>query len=251
MIDIQNVSKNYGSREIIAAATLTVTPGAMTAFIGPNGAGKSTLLSMVSRLTSQDRGEIYVDRTEVKAWRSQELAKKLAILKQSNGISLNVTVRELVSFGRFPYTKGRLQDDDNQIVLQALEVMGLTELAEDSIQTLSGGQLQRAYIAMVVAQDTDYILLDEPLNNLDMNYAVQMMQTLQHLVKTQQKTVVIVLHDINFAAGYADEILAMKDGKVFAKGKTADIITKKTLDQLYQMDVAIHEINGKRVCLYF
>ncbi|MBL1226770.1 ABC transporter ATP-binding protein [Enterococcus sp. BWR-S5] len=251
MIEIKNVSKKYGEKLVVSEVQLPVAEQKLTAFIGPNGAGKSTLLSMMSRLIPKDTGEIYLDHNEVKTWKQNELSKKLSILKQANNISLKLTVRELVSFGRFPYSKGRLNKEDQEKVEEAMAHLGLTELADTLIDTLSGGQLQRAYIAMVIAQDTNYILLDEPLNNLDMNYAVQMMQILRRLVDEFGKTVVIVLHDINFAASYADEIVAMKDGKLFAHGSTDEIIQSKTLNRLYDMNIRICEIEGKRFCMYF
>ncbi|WP_314065639.1 ATP-binding cassette domain-containing protein [uncultured Vagococcus sp.] len=251
MMDIENVSKQYGKKAVVVDVDLPITEGKLTAFIGPNGAGKSTLLSMMSRLIDKDAGEIYLDGDEVKSWKQNELAKKLSILKQANSVSLKITVRELVAFGRFPYSKGRLGVDDQAKIDEALSYLGLVELQDEPIDTLSGGQLQRAYIAMVFAQDTDYILLDEPLNNLDMNYAVQMMKTLKRLVEEHGKTVVIVLHDINFASSYADEIVAMKDGKIFCRGVTDDVIQKDVLDSLYEMNIRVCELEGKRFCLYF
>lgn len=251
MIEIKNVSKRYGEKTVVSEVQLPITEQKLTAFIGPNGAGKSTLLSMMSRLVSKDAGEIYLDHNEVKTWKQNELSKKLSILKQTNGINLKITVRELVNFGRFPYSKGRLKPDDHTKVEEALKNLGLLELQEAYIDTLSGGQLQRVYIAMVLAQDTDYILLDEPLNNLDMNYAVQMMQTLRRLVDEFGKTVVIVLHDINFAASYADEIVAMKEGRLFMHGPTEKIIQTDVLNQLYEMNIRICEVEGKRFCMYF
>lgn len=251
MMDIENVSKQYGKKAVVVDVDLPITEGKLTAFIGPNGAGKSTLLSMMSRLIDKDTGEIYLDGDEVKSWKQNELAKKLSILKQANSVSLKITVRELVAFGRFPYSKGRLGADDQAKIDEALSYLGLVELQDEPIDTLSGGQLQRAYIAMVFAQDTDYILLDEPLNNLDMNYAVQMMKTLKRLVEEHGKTVVIVLHDINFASSYADEIVAMKDGKIFRRGVTDDVIQKDVLDSLYEMNIRVCELEGKRFCLYF
>ncbi len=138
------------------------------------GAGKVMVLLMISRLIPKDTGEIYLDHNESKeAWKSNELAKKSSILRQSNEINVQITVKELVEFGRFPYTKGKLTTKDQKIVQESLEHLGLEEIADQSIDTLSGGQLQRAYIAMVLAQDTDYILLDEPLSNLDTKLAVQ------------------------------------------------------------------------------
>lgn len=251
MIDLKAVSKNYGTKKVISEVCLPVSEKKLTAFIGPNGAGKSTLLSMISRLTSSDTGQIYLDHNEVKAWRSNELSKKLSILKQSNGVNLRITVRELVSFGRFPYSKGRLTTEDQQRIDYALEKLGLVEMAEEMIDTLSGGQLQRAYIAMILAQDTEYILLDEPLNNLDMNHSVQLMKTLRRLVEEEHKTILLVIHDINFAATYADEIVAMKNGEIFAHGTMEEMIQPHILNALYEMEIKICELDGKRFCMYF
>lgn len=250
-MDIQKVSKMYGKKAVITDVDFPLKEGKLTAFIGPNGAGKSTLLAMMSRLLDKDAGEIYLSGTEVSSWKQNDLAKKLGILKQAQGVPLKLSVRELVAFGRFPYSKGRLTARDQEIIEESLAHLGLTAMAEDQIDALSGGQLQRAYIAMVLAQDTDYILLDEPLNNLDMNYAVQMMRILRELVDNHGKTVVIVLHDINFAASYADEIVAMKQGRVFKQGPTAEVIHKEVLDNLYDMNIRVCEIEGKRFCLYF
>ena len=250
-MDINQVTKKYGNKTVVSDVDYQVKKGKLTAFIGPNGAGKSTLLSMMSRLIEKDQGGIYLGGTEVKTWNQQELAKKLSILKQANGIQLKLTVRELVDFGRFPHSKGRLTELDQEKITKALTFLGLLDLAESTIDTLSGGQLQRAYIAMVLAQDTDYIFLDEPLNNLDMNHAVQLMKTIRQLVDEKGKTVIIVLHDINFAASYADEIVAMKDGKIFKTGTTDEIIEKEVLDELYDMSIRVCELEGKRFCLYF
>lgn len=166
-------------------------------------------------------------------------------------MNVRFTVRELVSFGRFPYTKGRLKPDCHRIIDESLDYLGLIDLQDRYIDTLSGGQLQRALIAMVLCQDTDYILLDEPLNNLDMNFGVQMMQTLRRLVDELGKTVITIVHDINYAAAYADNMVAMKGGKLFASGTVDEIITKEVLDELYEMDVQILENNQTKYCLYY
>lgn len=250
-MQIDQVTKKYGTKEVIYEVDYQVTPHKLTAFIGPNGAGKSTLLSIMSRLIDKDQGGIYLEKEEIKTWNQQQLAQKLSILKQANGTQLKLTVRELVAFGRFPHSKGKLTALDKEKIEEALSYLGLLDLAEESINTLSGGQLQRAYIAMVLAQDTEYIFLDEPLNNLDMNHAVQLMKTIRRLVDEKKKTVIIVLHDINFAASYADEIVAMKEGKIFKTGTTEEVITKEVLDDLYDMSVRVCEMEGKRFCLYF
>ncbi|WP_288394311.1 ABC transporter ATP-binding protein [uncultured Vagococcus sp.] len=251
MMQIDQVTKKYGAKEVIHEVDYQVSPHKLTAFIGPNGAGKSTLLSIMSRLIDKDQGGIYLEGQEIKTWNQQGLAQKLSILKQANGTQLKLTVRELVAFGRFPHSKGKLTALDKEKIEEALSYLGLLDLAEESINTLSGGQLQRAYIAMVLAQDTEYIFLDEPLNNLDMNHAVQLMKTIRQLVDEKKKTVIIVLHDINFAASYADEIVAMKEGKIFKTGTTEEVITKEVLDDLYDMSVRVCEMEGKRFCLYF
>jgi iron complex transport system ATP-binding protein len=251
MMEVQNVTKSYGETIVVNNVSLPIEKGKMTACIGPNGAGKSTLLEMVSRLIPQDTGHIYIDGNEVKTWKKGDFAKRLSVLKQTNQMNVRLTVRELVSFGRFPYTKGRLNKHCHEVIDSSLEYLGLLDLQTRYIDTLSGGQLQRAMIAMVLCQDTDYILLDEPLNNLDMSYGVQMMKTLRRLVDELGKTVITVVHDINFAASYADNIVAMKEGQLFASGPVDEMITKPVLDNLYDMDVKIIESNGIKYCLYY
>ena len=251
LLEVKKLTKNFGGLTAVGDVSMELNEGELVGLIGPNGAGKSTLLSMISRLISIDAGQIYLDHNEIKAWRSNELSQKLSILKQSNGVNLRITVRELVGFGRFPYSKGRLTRDDLEMIDYALEKLGLVEMAEEKIDTLSGGQLQRAYIAMILAQDTEYILLDEPLNNLDMSHAVQLMKTLRRLVEEEHKTILLVIHDINFAATYADEIVAMKAGEIFAHGTMEEMIQPQILNALYDMEIKICELDGKRFCMYF
>jgi iron complex transport system ATP-binding protein len=251
MISVQSLSKFYGKKSVVADVTVDIQPGKITSFIGPNGAGKSTLLSMVSRLLDADTGEVLIDKSDVKKMKSNEFAKRVSILKQSNYMDVRLTIRELVSFGRFPYSKGRLTEEDEKIVDQSLEYMHLTDMQDRFLDELSGGQRQRAFIAMVIAQDTEYILLDEPLNNLDMKHSVQIMKILRRLVDDLGKTVVIVLHDINFASVYSDRIVAMKDGKVVKDGRTDEIIQSDALKEIYDMDIPIQQMDGCRICVYF
>lgn len=251
MIQVRALSKFYGKKSVVEDVSVTIHSGQITSFIGPNGAGKSTLLSMVSRLIEADTGEILVDNTVTKKMKANEFSKRVSILKQSNYMNVRLTVRELVSFGRFPYSKGRLNDEDEQMVDQAIQYMGLVDMQNDYMDELSGGQRQRAFIAMVIAQDTDYILLDEPLNNLDMKHSVQIMKILRKLVDELGKTVVIVLHDINFASVYSDRIVALKDGKVVGDGPTNEIIQSSVLKEIYDMDIDIQNINNCRICVYF
>ncbi|MDO4591334.1 MAG: ATP-binding cassette domain-containing protein [Comamonadaceae bacterium] len=251
MIQTQNVVKTHGSTTVLHGVSVQIPEKQLTAIIGPNGAGKSTLLSMVSRLAPITSGQATVAGLDVARTASDALAKVMAILRQDNQSTLRLTVRDLVGFGRFPHSKGRMTAEDVRHVEQALEFLQLDGLAARYLDELSGGQRQRAYIAMVLCQDTPYILLDEPLNNLDMAHAVSMMKLLRRLVSERGKTVVLVLHDINFASCYADHIIAMKDGRVADAGSPMDVVTDKVLSQLYGMDVSVHEVKGQRLCHYF
>lgn len=251
MIEVLGLSKFYGKNKVVEDVSIKIHSGKITSFIGPNGAGKSTLLSMVSRLNDADTGEVLLDQTNMKKIRSNDLSKRVSILKQSNYVNVKLTIRELVSFGRYPYSKGRLTKDDQLMIDRAIDYMELADIQNAYIDELSGGQRQRAFISMVIAQDTDYILLDEPLNNLDMKHSVQIMKILRRLVDELGKTVVIVLHDINFASVYSDRIVAMKDGKVVKDGTTDEIIQSDALKEIYDMDIPIKNLNNCRICVYF
>ncbi|QOR67854.1 ABC transporter ATP-binding protein [Cytobacillus suaedae] len=251
MVNVKSVFKKYGSKNVVEDVSVNIQKGKITSFIGPNGAGKSTLLSMISRLIPIDSGEVFIDDKDLTKSKSNDLAKKISILKQSNNVNLRLTVRELVSFGRFPYSQGRLTREDWKFVDEAIDYMELADMQDKFLDQLSGGQKQRAFIAMVIAQDTDYILLDEPLNNLDMKHSVQIMKVLRRLVDELGKTVVIVIHDINFASCYSDYIVALKDGKVVKEGKTDEIINRGVLKDIYDMDIEIQCINENKICVYF
>ena len=250
-IEIKHIHKSYGSKKVVDDVSLTIPTGKITSFIGPNGAGKSTLLGIISRLLAADSGEVYLNNQLLNEQKSTDIARQLAILKQSNHINLRITVEELVTFGRFPYSKGNLTENDRTFISNAIAYMNLDEIRHQYIENLSGGQRQRAYIAMTLAQDTDYILLDEPLNNLDMKHSVQIMQVLHKLVTELHKTVVIVIHDINFASCYSDYIIAMKQGKLVAQGSVEEMMQSAVLQNIYEMTIPIQEIDGRRIAVYF
>lgn len=251
MVKVSGVTKQYGGKKVVDNVSLEIAKGKITSFIGPNGAGKSTLMSMISRLIAKDAGEIQIEGREIGQWKSGELAKKISILKQSNHLNIRLTVRDLVNFGRFPYSQGRLTKDDEAQVDEALRYMHLESMQHKYLDELSGGQKQRAFIAMVIAQNTEYVLLDEPLNNLDMNHSVQIMKVLRRLVDELGKTVILVIHDINFASCYSDYIVALKDGKVVKEGPTDEIIEPSVLREVYDMDIPVQEISGNKICVYF
>lgn len=214
MIEVKNISKKYGSKAVVNDVSFQIKRGKITSFIGPNGAGKSTVLGMMSRLLKRDSGEVFIDGKELSQWKTNELAKVLAILKQSNHLSVRLTIRDLVAFGRFPHSQGNLTEVDQAKIDEALHYMQLEDIQDKFLEELSGGQRQRAFIGMVLAQDTDYILLDEPLNNLDMKHSVQIMKMLRRITDELGKTVIIVIHDINFASCYSDEIIALQNGEI-------------------------------------
>ncbi|MBO9629857.1 MAG: ATP-binding cassette domain-containing protein [Shinella sp.] len=250
MIRINNVSFKHRATPILHDVSLDIAKGGLVALIGPNGAGKSTLLSLVARLQALQTGTISVDGLPVDTTPGRDLAKILAILRQDTTVASRLRVRELVGFGRFPHGRGRLTDEDHAIVDAAIAQFDLTDLSDRFIETLSGGQRQRALVAMAFAQDTDYLLLDEPLNNLDMYYARALMRSLRSVADAGGKTVVIVLHDINQASAHADRIVAMKDGRIVADGTPADILTPDRLEAVFGFRMRVETIAGKPFALH-
>jgi iron complex transport system ATP-binding protein len=251
MITVRNVTKRYGGTTVLDDVSCEIPRGGITSIIGPNGAGKSTLLSLISRLQPMDAGGVSVAGLDVTATPSKELAKTMAILRQENHLTMRLTVRDLVAFGRFPHSGGRPTVEDLEQVEEAIRQLDLTSMADKFVDELSGGQRQRAYIAMVLAQDTEYLLLDEPLNNLDMKHSVEMMRLLRRLADELGKTIVLVVHDINFASCYSDTILAMKNGRLIHQGTPSDIMRAGMLYDVYDIDIRIEEIDGNRIGVYF
>ena len=251
MIEIQNLGKKYNNKPVLEDFSCALPTEKIIAFIGSNGAGKSTVLSIVSRLVAASEGLVRIDGKDLAAWDTRELAKHLSVLSQTTHMTTRLTVEELVGFGRFPHSQGRLDDNDRRIVEQALEYTELTDLRHRFLDQLSGGQRQIAHIAMAIAQDTRYILLDEPLNNLDMRRSVRVMKLLRDLVDEKGKTILIVIHDINFVSFHADYIVALKNGHLRHTGPVEDILRSDVLRDIYDMDIAIEPYNGKQLCVYY
>lgn len=251
MITLTDVSKSYGATRALGPVDLQIPRGGITALVGPNGAGKSTMLTIVGRLLGADTGRVEVAGLDVARSRSRDLAKVLSILRQENHFVTRLTVRQLVSTGRFPHSQGRLSTHDVAQVDAALEFLDLLTLGDRFLDELSGGQRQRAYVAMVLAQDTDYVLLDEPLNNLDMAHAVAMMGHLRRAADELGRTVVIVVHDVNFAAAYADRIVAMSDGTISHVGTPAEIMTPEILSEVFATPVDVLQHDGRPLAVYY
>ena len=251
MIVTRGVNKAYGGTVVVNDVSLALRAGGVPSVIGPTGAGKSTLLSMISRLLGMDAGSIQVDGLDVAATPTRQLAQRLAVLRQDNHISARLTVQDLVAFGRYPHTRGRPRPEDQAHVDRAIAYLGLDDLRCRYLDELSGGQRQRAFVAMALAQDTDYLLLDEPLNNLDIKHASRMMALLRRAADELGRTVVVVLHDINFASWYSDTIVAMKHGHVHSEGPPEEIIREELLSDLYETPIRVVEVDGRRICLFY
>ena len=236
---IENCTVKAGKRTILSLDRAEFPQCAVSAVIGPNGAGKSTILTMIGRLLGIDEGTIEVGGLNVATTKSAELARTLSILRQENHFISRLTVRQLVGFGRFPHSKGRLSAEDEAIIDRYIGFLDLEELEGRYLDQLSGGQRQRAYVAMVLAQETEYVLLDEPLNNLDIARSVEMMRMLERAAREFSRTIVIVLHDINFAARYASQICALKDGTVAFMGTPEEIMREEVLTDIFDTPVTV------------
>ncbi|MEG9531290.1 ABC transporter ATP-binding protein [Mannheimia indoligenes] len=250
MITVKNIYHKIGNTTILNNINLTIPNGGITALIGANGAGKSTLLSLIARLKDIQEGEIHLNNLNIAKTPSQKVAKQLAILTQDNVIHSRITVKDLLMFGRYPHHQGRITQQDQNIVEEALECFDLVDFSHRFLNELSGGQRQRALIAMTFCQQTNYILLDEPLNNLDMFHARELMKLLRQLTDELALTVVMVVHDINIAAAYADTIVAMKNGTIEKIGSPQQIITNENLKAVFNLDADVVEYQGKPLVIH-
>ncbi|MFC8680069.1 ABC transporter ATP-binding protein [Microbacterium ureisolvens] len=249
MILTESVVKRHGALVAVDDVSVRIRPG-VTAIIGPNGAGKSTLLAAIGRLTGTDGGRISIDSLDVATTKTRDLARRLAILRQDNHLAIRLSVSDLVAYGRFPHGGSGRSRDDREHVDRAIELLDLDAVRDRFLDELSGGQRQRAFVAMALAQDTDHLLLDEPLNNLDPRHGVSLMKLVRRLADERRMTVVVVLHDINVAAQYADDIVAMRDGRVVHHGPVSEVVTSERLAALYDTPARVAAIDGRPIVLW-
>ncbi|MEI4486652.1 ATP-binding cassette domain-containing protein [Frigidibacter sp. MR17.14] len=248
-IEVQGLSHSIGAAKILSDIDLTLPAGKVTALIGPNGAGKSTLLRLIGRLMPCSQGRITLDGLDVTATDTTELARHVAIMGQDTPVASRLTVAELVGFGRWPHHRGRPRIDDDLAIAAAITRFGLDPLAHRFLDELSGGQRQRAFLAMTFAQSTPWLLLDEPLNNLDMSHARSLMRELGRL-RDEGKSIVVVIHEVNYAAAWADHVVAMQEGRVIAQGTPAEVLTPAVLGPLYDMELEVTEVGGRPLVLH-
>ena len=237
-ISVRNLSVSYENNAIIENMDLSFPKGKISIIIGANGCGKSTILKTIARILKAKSGEIYINDLEISKQRSNKLAKAMAVLPQSPVTPKGLTVEELVAYGRFPHQNkfGSLKKEDKEIIEWALKETGILEFKERPIEALSGGQRQRAWIAMALAQKTDIVVLDEPTTYLDLAHQLDILNLLQKLNKTQKRTIVMVIHELNNAARFADHMVGIKKGRIVCEGTPEEVMTKENLKELFNID---------------
>lgn len=254
-INTEKLSIAYGDFEIVKDLDLNIPKGKITTIIGPNGCGKSTILKTIARILQPKSGAIYVNGKDIHGQSSKDIAKAMAVLPQSPHAPNGLTVEELVAYGRFPHQSGfgKLQKEDRDIIDWALEVIGMEEYKNRPIEALSGGQRQRVWIAMALAQQTEILLLDEPTTYLDLAHQLEILQLLQDLNKKQNRTIVMVIHELNNAARFADYMVGVKEGKIICDGEPEKVMTKENLKNIFNIDAEVVKDprNNKPVCITY
>ena len=237
MIEITDLNHHIGGGPILTDISLTIPKGAITAIIGPNGAGKSTLVNLIAGQLPVQSGEITLDGSPLSQLPPKELALRLALVAQHVGIASRLRVADLIAFGRWPHNRGRPTNDDTDAIEQAISQFDLNDLRNRFLDELSGGQRQRAFVAMAFAQATEWLILDEPLNNLDMYHARTLMQKLENLCRNHGKSIVMIVHEVNYAAAWADRIVGLREGKIIIDGPTSATLTEDGIHRLFDMNV--------------
>lgn len=235
------MSVGYGKKAIVDSLDLTIPEAEITSIIGPNGCGKSTILKTIARLLKPSKGSVLLDGKSIHTQSTKDVAKKIAILSQSPHTPEEMTVKDLVSYGRAPYQKGfgQLTSKDWEMIHWALVETNLLDYADRYVHSLSGGQRQRVWIAMALAQDTDILLLDEPTTYLDLAHQLDVLQVLERLNKVQKKTIVMVLHDLNHASRFSDYLISIRDGKIVKAGTPEEVMNNAVLRTVFDIDAQI------------
>ena len=251
VMEVRGVNFSYGKNQILRELDLIIKEKSITTIMGANGCGKSTLFSLMTKNLEPDSGRVFIRGRNLKNISLKDFATKVAIVQQYNDAPGDITVMQLVSFGRTPHITflGEGEKEDEEKIAWAMEVTGISEYSEREISRLSGGQKQRAWIAMALAQDTKILFLDEPTTYLDVRYQVEILELIKSLNENFGLTIIMVLHDINQALHYSDEIIGLHQGRVKVEGRPSDAINKESISLLYGIDLDVMEINGKKVVL--
>jgi iron complex transport system ATP-binding protein len=248
MIQVQNIVQDIQGRRVLDGITCHFRAGRLYGIIGPNGVGKSTLLHLLSGVEKPKHGDIILDRQSVWAYPRKQLARKLAVLQQGGLPPAGFSVREVVGMGRYPYQSwlGGESGDSEAIIDAALESMGLKQLAERKLDQLSGGERQRVALAKLMAQQPSILLLDEPTTYLDIGYQVQLLDTVRAWQRERGLTVIAVLHDLNLAALYCEELIVLHQGQIAAAGTPAEVLNAELISHVYGTAAAViaHPLTG-------
>ncbi|WP_201714196.1 ABC transporter ATP-binding protein [Rossellomorea arthrocnemi] len=255
VLQTKDLTLSYGERTIIDELNIDIPQGEISVFIGGNGCGKSTLLRSIARLLKPKQGSVLLDGEAISRLSTKEVARKMAILPQSPTAPEGLTVLQLVKQGRYPHQTWLKQwsKEDEEIVQDALKATKMEELQHRKVDELSGGQRQRAWIALTLAQDTDIILLDEPTTYLDMTHQIEILDLLFELNEKEQRTIVMVLHDLNLACRYAHNIVAIRDKQIYAQGKPEEVISCELVKNVFDMDCQVSRdpLFGTPLCIPF
>lgn len=240
-IEVKGLKVGYDDTIIIPNMNLSLPKGKLSIIIGSNGCGKSTLLKSIGRILKPYSGEIKLDGASIKKMAPKEIAKKMAILPQNPVVPQKISVKELVTFGRYPYQKAfsSLSKEDHEIIEWAMKETDTFDLRDRDVNQLSGGQRQRVWIAMTLAQKTDIMILDEPTTYLDMAHQLEVLTLLRKINQKNQTTIVIVMHELNLAAKFADHLIGLHKGQLIFEGRPVDVITKDNLKKIYKIDAKI------------
>lgn len=250
-MEIKHLFFSYGKNMVIKDLSLKIEKNKITTFLGANGCGKSTLFKLITRVEKPKMGMISLDGKNIKDFDRKDFAKKVAIVRQKNQIAGDIKVEELVSYGRNPYIgfMKKPNKGDREKIEKALEVCGLKEIRKEKVNALSGGQVQRVWIAMAIAQDSEILLLDEPTTYLDIKYQIEILNLVRDLNKNLGKTIVMVLHDINESIEYSDTIVGMMDGKIEFCGKTEEVLSADKISKIYDTKLKILNLEDKKYVL--
>ncbi|MDR5873434.1 ABC transporter ATP-binding protein [Vreelandella gomseomensis] len=249
----EHLCAGYESRRVLNDVSLAVAEGQLTVLLGPNGSGKSTLLKTLARTLTPSAGHVYLDGKDIHHRNTREVATQLGILPQGPIAPESLSVKQLVSMGRFPHQRlwRRNAGEDAEAVREAMAFTDVTDFADQSVDTLSGGQRQRCWIAMVLAQQTDLMLLDEPTTFLDLKVQVDLLELLSRLAHERGRTLLLVLHDLNLAAAYADQLVMMRDGHIVTSGTPNEVFTAHNLKRVFELDanVILDPENSRPLCI--
>ena len=250
-MEVRNLSFSYGNNKILKDISLMIKEGKITTIMGANGCGKSTLFSLMTKNLTPNQGKVFLHGKNIRNLKLSEFARKVSIVHQYNQAADDITVERLVSYGRTPYMKlmGGKSEEDERLIDHAIKVTGLDEFRNREISKLSGGQRQRVFIAMALAQNTKILFLDEPTTYLDIRYQLDILRLVQKLNRDYQITIVMVLHEINQAIHFSDEIIGLKDGKVLFLGDPNEVITTESISELYDVKLNVADIDGQKFVL--